>query len=63
MAAEISRAIGSTSDSASFPPIFSRCFFARPVGHNKSGEIWQELWVDGVKKYTETTSLTLNTDN
>ena len=31
-------------------PIFGRCFFARQVGPNKPGEIWQELWIDGVKR-------------
>ncbi len=31
-------------------PIFGRCFFARRVGPNKAGEIWQELWIDGVKR-------------
>jgi serine/threonine protein kinase len=31
-------------------PVFGRCFFAKKVGNNKQGEIWQELWVDGVKR-------------
>jgi len=30
--------------------IFGRCFFPRQVGANKPGEIWQELWIDGVKR-------------
>jgi hypothetical protein len=35
---------------ASGDPIFSRCFFPKRVGQNKQGEIWQELWIDGVKR-------------
>ena len=31
-------------------PIFGRCFFPRQVGPNKPGEVWQELWIDGVKR-------------
>ena len=31
-------------------PVFGRCFFAKKIGSNKQGEIWQELWVDGVKR-------------
>ncbi|HUJ26239.1 MAG TPA: protein kinase [Myxococcales bacterium] len=31
-------------------PIYGRCFFPRQVGPNKPGEIWQELWIDGVKR-------------
>jgi predicted Ser/Thr protein kinase len=31
-------------------PVFGRCFFPKKVGNNKQGEIWQELWVDGVKR-------------
>ena len=31
-------------------PIFGRCYFARQIGPNKSGEVWQELWIDGVKR-------------
>jgi Protein kinase domain len=31
-------------------PVFGRCFFAKKVGSNRQGEIWQELWVDGVKR-------------
>jgi serine/threonine-protein kinase len=31
-------------------PIYGRCYFARPIGPNKSGEVWQELWIDGVKR-------------
>jgi hypothetical protein len=27
-----------------------RCYFAHQVGPNKAGEVWQELWVDGVKR-------------
>jgi hypothetical protein len=31
-------------------PIQSRCYFAQPVGDNRTGEIWEELWVDGRKR-------------
>jgi hypothetical protein len=31
-------------------PIFGRCYFAHQIGPNKSGEVWQELWIDGVKR-------------
>jgi hypothetical protein len=31
-------------------PIFGRCYFAQQIGPNKSGEVWQELWIDGVKR-------------
>ena len=31
-------------------PIYGRCYFARQIGPNKSGEVWQELWIDGVKR-------------
>ncbi|MBS2021721.1 MAG: protein kinase [Deltaproteobacteria bacterium] len=30
--------------------IHGRCYFAHQVGPNKAGEVWQELWVDGVKR-------------
>jgi serine/threonine protein kinase len=30
--------------------IYGRCYFARQIGPNKSGEVWQELWIDGVKR-------------
>lgn len=31
-------------------PLFARCWFVKPVGRNKAGEIWEELWIDGVKR-------------
>lgn len=31
-------------------PIYGRCYFAGRIGANKSGEVWQELWIDGVKR-------------
>jgi serine/threonine-protein kinase len=31
-------------------PIYGRCYFARQIGPNRPGEVWQELWVDGVKR-------------
>ncbi len=31
-------------------PIYGRCYFAHQIGPNKPGEVWQELWVDGVKR-------------
>ena len=31
-------------------PIHGRCFFARPVGENTTGQVWEELWVDGRKR-------------
>ncbi|MGZ6142520.1 MAG: serine/threonine protein kinase [Myxococcales bacterium] len=31
-------------------PIYGRCYFARQIGPNKPGEVWQELWVDGAKR-------------
>jgi predicted Ser/Thr protein kinase len=31
-------------------PIHGRCFFARSLGSGRRGELWQELWVDGVKR-------------
>ncbi len=30
--------------------INGRCWFVHQVGPNRAGEIWQELWVDGVKR-------------
>ena len=30
--------------------IFGRCFLSQAVGPNKAGEVWQELWIDGVKR-------------
>jgi len=31
-------------------PIHGRCFFSRPVGANTTGQVWEELWVDGRKR-------------
>jgi predicted Ser/Thr protein kinase len=31
-------------------PIHGRCYFPRPAGENKTGQIWEELWVDGRKR-------------
>jgi hypothetical protein len=31
-------------------PIYGRCYFAHQIGPNKSGEVWQELWIDGAKR-------------
>ena len=31
-------------------PIQGRCYFPHQLGPNKAGEVWQELWVDGVKR-------------
>ncbi len=31
-------------------PIYGRCYFARQIGPNQPGEVWQELWIDGVKR-------------
>ena len=31
-------------------PIFARCYFPRPAGENKTGQVWEELWVDGRKR-------------
>jgi predicted Ser/Thr protein kinase len=31
-------------------PIHGRCFFSRPVGENRTGQVWEELWVDGRKR-------------
>ena len=31
-------------------PVFGRCYLARQIGPNKTGEVWQELWIDGVKR-------------
>jgi len=31
-------------------PLFARCYFPRPVGENKAGQIWEELWIDGRKR-------------
>jgi len=30
--------------------IHARCYFAQPVGDNRTGEIWEELFVDGRKR-------------
>ena len=30
--------------------IHGRCFFPRPVGENKTGQVWEELWIDGRKR-------------
>ncbi len=44
-------------DGASVTAIFSagdsilgRCYFPRPLGPNRRGDVWQELWVDGRKR-------------
>ena len=31
-------------------PIHARCYFAQPVGDNRTGEIWEELFIDGRKR-------------
>jgi predicted Ser/Thr protein kinase len=31
-------------------PIHARCYFAQPVGNNPTGEIWEELFIDGRKR-------------
>jgi hypothetical protein len=31
-------------------PIYALCYFPHQIGPNKSGEVWEELWVDGVKR-------------
>ena len=31
-------------------PIHGRCYFPRPVGENRTGQIWEELWIDGRKR-------------
>jgi len=31
-------------------PIQSRCYLAHPVGNNRTGEIWEELYIDGRKR-------------
>jgi hypothetical protein len=35
---------------ASTEPIQGRCYFPRAVGENKTGQIWEELWIDGRKR-------------
>ena len=45
---EDENAVRSTFSAAE--PIYGRCYFARQIGPNKSGEVWQELWIDGVKR-------------
>jgi len=35
---------------ATADPIFGRCYFPRPVGENKTGQVWEELWIDGRKR-------------
>jgi len=31
-------------------PSSARCYFPRPVGENKAGQVWEELWIDGRKR-------------
>ena len=31
-------------------PIHGRCYFPRPVGENRTGQIREELWIDGRKR-------------
>src|SRR5438132_4950263 len=31
-------------------PIHGRCYFSRPVGENRTGQIREELWIDGRKR-------------
>jgi hypothetical protein len=38
------------ADFAAGEPIFGRCFFPRPIGENKTGQVWEELWIDGRKR-------------
>jgi hypothetical protein len=35
---------------AASEPIHGRCYFPKPVGENKAGQIWEELWIDGHKR-------------
>jgi predicted Ser/Thr protein kinase len=35
---------------AASEPIHGRCYFPRPVGENKTGQVWEELWIDGRKR-------------
>ena len=37
-------------DLSAADPIHARCYFAQPVGNNRTGEIWEELWIDGRKR-------------
>jgi predicted Ser/Thr protein kinase len=30
--------------------IYGRCFFPAAIGENRSGQIWEELWIDGRKR-------------
>jgi len=30
--------------------VHARCFFARPLGPVRRGDVWQELWLDGQKR-------------
>ncbi|OLD46899.1 MAG: hypothetical protein AUI48_06225 [Chloroflexi bacterium 13_1_40CM_2_68_14] len=39
------RAVFSATD-----PIHGRCYFPQPVGENRTGQIWEELWIDGRKR-------------
>jgi hypothetical protein len=35
---------------AATDPIHGRCFFPAPLGANRPGEVWQEIWIDGAKR-------------
>jgi hypothetical protein len=38
------------ADFSAADPIHGRCYFPRAVGENKTGQIWEELWIDGRKR-------------
>ena len=38
------------ADFSAADPIHGRCYFPRAVGENRTGQIWEELWIDGRKR-------------
>jgi len=38
------------TDFSAADPIHGRCYFPRAVGENRTGQIWEELWIDGRKR-------------
>src|SRR6266446_1270709 len=38
------------ADFSAADPIRGRCYFPRAVGENRTGQIWEELWIDGRKR-------------
>src|SRR6267378_3178731 len=50
IAAGAAAAAAVRADFSAADPIHGRCYFPRAVGENRTGQIWEELWIDGRKR-------------